>query len=132
MMIQVLLVPATLALSAMVLRGGSGHRQLAIRRLGGSVLAVVGVVAVLWPSAVTWAAQSVGVGRGTDLVLYVAVMFFLFTTASLYQRVQSLESQITILVREIALGEPRTQPARASSTTATPMSDAEVGRGDVQ
>ena len=103
MMIQVLLIAATLAISALVLRGGAGHRQLALRRLGGSVLAVVGVVAVLWPSVVTWAARSVGVGRGTDLVLYVAVMFFLFTTASLYQRTQRLESQITVLVRELAV-----------------------------
>ena len=65
-----------------------------------------GVVAIIWPDAVTWAANLVGVGRGTDLVLYVMVMFFLFTTASLYQRVKGLETQITVLVRELALARP--------------------------
>ncbi|KQT94420.1 hypothetical protein ASG49_05950 [Marmoricola sp. Leaf446] len=114
MIVQVLLVAATLALAGLVLRGGAGHRQLAVRRLLGASLALGGVVAVLWPSAVTWVAHLVGVGRGTDLVLYVMVMFFLFTTASLYQRVQSLQSQLTVVVRELALAAP-VRPAHPAS-----------------
>ena len=102
MTIKVLLVLATLALGVVVLRGSSG-RGLALRRLLGCAVVAGGVVAIIWPDAVTWAANLVGVGRGTDLVLYVMVMFFLFTTASLYQRVKGLETQITVLVRELAL-----------------------------
>ncbi len=105
MTIKVLLVLATLALGVVVLRGSSG-RGLALRRLLGCAVVAGGVVAIIWPDAVTWAANLVGVGRGTDLVLYVMVMFFLFTTASLYQRVKGLETQITVLVRELALARP--------------------------
>jgi hypothetical protein len=105
MTIKILLVLATLALGVVVLRGGSG-RRLALRRLLGCGVVGGGVVAIIWPDAVTWVAQLVGVGRGTDLVLYVMVMFFLFTTASLYQRLKGLETQITVLVRELALTRP--------------------------
>lgn len=119
MTIKVLLVMATLALGVVVLRGSSG-RGLALRRLLGCGVVVVGVVAIIWPDAVTWAAQLVGVGRGTDLVLYVMVMFFLFTTASLYQRVKGLETQITVLVRELAL----TRPERPADLAVDPVAAA--------
>ncbi len=104
--IQVILVLATVALGAVVLRGGATNRHLATRRLLCCGLVLGGLVSVVWPDSLSWAADQVGVARGADLFLYVMVMVFLFTTVSLYQRVHDLDSRITVLVRELALRSP--------------------------
>lgn len=102
MIIKLLLVGGLLAAAALLLRGPA-HRQLALRRMGGLALAGIGVVAVIWPDLTTQAANRMGVGRGTDLVLYLAVLGFGFVAIAVYQRISTLESQITTLTRELAL-----------------------------
>jgi hypothetical protein len=67
----------------------------------------------LFPLKVTAVANAVGVGRGTDLVLYVLVMVFLFTSISLYQRLHTLETQISELTRQLALMNAREPGAEA-------------------
>ena len=107
MIIKILLVAGVIGIAVGLLRGPGTGRQLALRRIVGLALGAVGVVAVLFPSLVSWVANRVGVGRGTDLVLYVGVIAFMSTTAALYQRVGSLESRITTLTRALALLEHR-------------------------
>jgi hypothetical protein len=102
MMIKILLIAATIAFAALVLRDGSG-RLLAVRRLVGLAFGIAAVAAVLFPDALTWVANLVGVHRGTDLLLYGSIVVFLFTTFAAYQRIHHLEDQITRLARELAL-----------------------------
>lgn len=102
MLIKVLLVLA-FALAAYATLAGPAARQLATRRLLGLALAGGGMVAVVWPDLTTRAAHLVGVGRGTDLVLYLAVLAFVFVAIAVYQRIATLESAITQLSRELAL-----------------------------
>ncbi len=106
MIIKFLLVGGLLAAALLLLRGPT-HRQVALRRMFGLGLAGVGVVAVIWPDLTTQAANRVGVGRGTDLVLYLAVLGFGFVSIAVYQRISTLESQITQLTRELALRTPQ-------------------------
>lgn len=103
MTIKVILIAATLLIAVHALRGGPTGRRLALRRVLGGLVALAGVVAVLWPDAITWLANLVGVGRGTDLVLYLLVVVFGFVSASLYARVRDLDRQVTVLVRELAV-----------------------------
>ncbi len=103
MIIKIILITGVVAFGFMLLRRPSLGSHLAFRRLFGAVVAIGGVFAVLFPLAVTDVANAVGVGRGTDLVLYVLVMVFLFTTLSLYQHMYDLETKITELTRELAL-----------------------------
>jgi hypothetical protein len=112
MIIKVLLVAAALALAVMLLRGRARATHQAVLRLAGLGLVLVGITAVLFPGITVWAAHLVGVRRGTDLVLYVAVVTFAFVTVTLYQRMHTLETQITTLARELALapGEKRHAP----------------------
>jgi hypothetical protein len=105
MMIKIILIGASLTFGAFLLRDRAPGQRLALRRLFGAVIVLTGVAAVLFPDATNWAARLVGVTRGADLLLYLFVMVFLFTTASLYQRIHQLETQITELTREIALDE---------------------------
>jgi hypothetical protein len=103
MIIKVVLVAAVLAFGALLLRERFPGQRQALRRLVGLGVVLAGVASVIWPLAVTWAANRVGVGRGTDLVLYVLVIVFLFTTLAMYQRMHHLESKLTSLARAIAL-----------------------------
>ncbi len=110
MIIRILLIAAALGVAVVFLREKSpGHRE-ASRRALGLLLVVAGIVAVLWPQLTTTVANAVGVGRGTDLVLYLLVIVFAYSTLASAQRVHRLQRDITILTREIALLRP-TRPA---------------------
>jgi hypothetical protein len=115
MMIKILLIAATVVFAALVLRDSTG-KLLAVRRLVGLGFVFAAIAAVLFPDALTWVANLVGVHRGTDLLLYGSIVVFLFTTFAAYQRIHHLEGQITLLARELAL---RTTPADASTLVAT-------------
>lgn len=103
MIIKVLLIAAALGFGVLLVRERAPGRQQLLRRLAGLLVVGLGIVAVLWPMITTRVANAIGVGRGTDLVLYVLVMVFIYTALATSQRIHHLERQITLLVREIAL-----------------------------
>ncbi len=72
----------------------------------------------------------VGVGRGTDLVLYALVVAFLSFTVTTYLRFRDLETSYTRLARRIALSEARRSTGRAEKPTADgqPRRDARLRR----
>jgi hypothetical protein len=105
MIIKIILISGTLILGFIALRQRTSGATLAIRRLGGIGIIVVGTVLVLWPNTTTKVANAVGVGRGTDLLLYGLVMAFMFTTISIHQKLYVLDQRVTSLVRELALLE---------------------------
>lgn len=116
MIIKIVLIAGAIVFGLLLLRRPGLGRHLALRRVAGSVVVVIGILAVLFPLAVTEVANAVGVGRGTDLVLYVLVMVFLFTSVSLYQRVHDLDEQITAITRLLALHEEHSSESRARSS----------------
>ena len=103
MIIKVLLIGAAIAFGVLIVRERPSGSQQALLRMAGLGVTALGVVAVLWPGTTVWAAELVGVGRGTDLVLYILVMTFLFTTLASFQRMHRLEKQLADLTRELAL-----------------------------
>jgi hypothetical protein len=115
---QILAVAAVAVIAFFVLRGG-GARHQAVRRIL-LVLFVIGAgVSVFFPQVLTWLANLVGIGRGTDLLLYVMVIVFLGFAATSYRRSRQLETQITELSRKIALlGAQPEQPAPAAQKPA--------------
>lgn len=66
-------------------------------------LAIVGGCLVVSPDLATRAAIAVGVGRGTDLVLYVSIVGGLFAIAHLFLRLRRAEAQIVQLAQQLAL-----------------------------
>jgi hypothetical protein len=119
MIIKVLLIAGALAFGFLLLRRPGLANQSATLRILGSLVVLAGIFAVLFPLTVTDVANAVGVGRGTDLVLYVSVMVFLFVAVSLFQRVHDLDVQITELTRQLALLTAR----RASEEAGTPADE---------
>lgn len=114
-LIQLLLIVVVVITAFRLLRG-RGVRTQAVRRLGLMLLAAVAVWSILFPSVWNQIARLVGVGRGTDMVLYALVVAFLSFTLTTYFRFRDFEARYTKLARRLALDEAGPpQPARAAS-----------------
>ena len=81
------------------LRHGTAHlRQWLLRT---AVLAAA-MVAIAQPELTNRFAHAIGIGRGADVVLYLFVLAFLFTSFAFYSRSVKLERQVTVLVGKLA------------------------------
>ena len=102
--IQLVLVLVTLGILYRVV-SGSGARTQAVRRLSLLVFGAFAVWSILSPSVWTSLAHLVGIGRGTDLILYgLVIAFFSFVVTS-FRRFREAEIRYTKLARRIAIDE---------------------------
>ncbi|MGB3257548.1 MAG: DUF2304 domain-containing protein [Ornithinimicrobium sp.] len=102
-LIKAILIGAIVVVTVMLTRSTSGARHQAVRRLMLIGFVALAVVAVLFPPFLTQVAQTVGVGRGADLLLYGLTVTFLGYVAASYRRLRQMEMQVTTLAREVAL-----------------------------
>ncbi|MYR08095.1 DUF2304 family protein [Gordonia sp. SID5947] len=70
---------------------------------------VFGVYAMLRQDDVTWMANQIGIQRGLDLVLFLLVIAFAFTTVSTYLKFREIEIKYARLARAIALQNSENQ-----------------------
>lgn len=103
MWIQILLIVAIIILAAFMMRRTGADSHLAIRRILLGLFVLAAVLSVLFPQWLSWLAQLIGVGRGTDLLLYALVVVFLVFVYTQYRRNLALQRQLTLLARKIAL-----------------------------
>lgn len=68
-----------------------------------SALWIVVLAVALMPQATDRIAEGVGVGRGADLLVYLAVTFLLYAVLRIIIRQQKMSEEITELVRSIAI-----------------------------
>lgn len=103
MVIQVLLlILIVLAFSRAVLRARA--RAISVRAFfAWAVVWVTAALVVAWPESVNRLADLVGVGRGADVVLYIAVIGLFYLVFRVFLRMESLERLLTKLVRQDAL-----------------------------
>ena len=78
-------------------RASAGVKLLFVAFIG------FGLYAMLRQDDVTWVANKIGIQRGLDLVLFLLVIAFAFTTVSTYLRFRDLEVKYARLARAIAL-----------------------------
>lgn len=71
---------------------------------------LLGIVLTVFPDLAQAAATFLGVGRGTDLVLYLLVILVYVGALLILARFRSLEGEISALVRQMALREACTNP----------------------
>ena len=115
-LIQLLLIIVVIGVALRLLRD-RGARTQAVRRLGLTLFAGFAVWSILFPSVWNQIARLVGVGRGTDMVLYALVVAFLSFTLTTYVRFRDLEARYTRLARRLALDEAGpAQPAQSFPT----------------
>lgn len=105
MLIKIVLILGVALGGGALMRSSGGARHLAIRRLLLLGFIVVAILSVIEPLLLTRIAQAVGVGRGTDLVLYLLFLLVLGFMASTYRRFREMERQVTVLTRRLALDD---------------------------
>ncbi len=122
-MIRVLLVLGVVALLILVLRSHGTSRGGAYVKIGMVAFLLFAIYAVLRPDDITWVALRLGVGRGTDLVLYLLVIGVGFFAISTYLRFKEVELQYARLARAVALAEAaQREGARAGPEDRPPSS----------
>lgn len=107
--IQLILVPAFILLVVMYFRR---FRSLLFDRLLVLSFGVVGSLLVMMPDWTVRLARWVGVGRGTDLVLYFSIVGFIFISFILFSKLRALEDRMTELARFEAIEHPRSTPPK--------------------
>jgi small membrane protein len=103
--IKWLLVPALIAAVWLSLRSRASLRGQARRKLLAGATMVAGVLAVIFPGATQWAADVVGVTRGTDLLLYGLALVVIYLVGSTGVRFREQEARLMRLSRQVALAE---------------------------
>ena len=102
-MIKIVLILAVIGLLLLLLRSHGTTRGGAYVKIGMAIFLVFSAYAVIRPEDVSWVAAQLGVGRGTDLVLYLMVVGFGFFAISTYLRFKELELKYARLARAVAL-----------------------------
>jgi hypothetical protein len=98
--IQAILIALLLLIGGIYLTALSSRL---VSRLALLSLLTVGIVFVINPDLTTRIAHSVGVGRGTDLLLYLFCLSSVTVFLKLYKKNRAMEEKLTELARQIAL-----------------------------
>lgn len=79
------------------------------------MLWIAAAIAIARPELTAIVARFLGIGRGTDLVLYVAILGMVFGFFAVYVRMRRIESDLTKVVRELAIrsAEPPDDQSRS-------------------
>ncbi len=103
MLLQVIVIIfALFALSRAVLRFKDKRLSIGEMIFWG-LLWIGAMVVVLVPQITVFIAKEVGTTRGADLVVYLSIILIFYLMFKLYVRIDSLRSDITTVVREMAL-----------------------------
>ncbi len=109
--IQALLIVSVLALPVYLLRSRGSARSKAWVKVGYVVFVIASIYAILRPDDTTVVANWVGVDRGADLMTYLLIIAFAFTTLSTYLRFKDIELKYARLARAVALQSAQPPPS---------------------
>ncbi|WP_461474668.1 DUF2304 family protein [Microbacterium sp. HJ5] len=128
MWIQILLIAAVLVIGFILIRRPQSDSHQALQRIGLLAFIAIAVLSVLFPQWLSWLANLLGVGRGTDLILYALVIIFLGTTLAQYRRISALQRKITVIARRLAIVDAETSDTDA--VRGAPSADIAAARAD--
>lgn len=87
------------------------------------IVCLAGVAAIIWPGLMTRAARFLGIGRGTDLLLYGSVVAMVVGFLMMYARIRRLRREITLLVRHLAIRDALFTPEGPPEGSSPPRGD---------
>ncbi len=64
---------------------------------------ILAIAVIAYPQGTVLIANKVGIGRGSDLIVYVSIIAIFFLLFRLLLRIEKMEKQITKIVRKDAL-----------------------------
>ena len=112
-----------IVVAAARLMAGTGQRTQAVRRLALLLFAALAALSVLFPTLWTRVAHAMGIGRGTDLILYALVVAFFSFVATTFRRQREMDQRYTQLARKVALAEA---PPAGVQRSLEPPADADL------
>jgi hypothetical protein len=115
---QILLIAAVIAAAALAVRFLPGERSLALKP----------IVAIMFPAVLTSVANFFGIGRGTDLLLYLFIVAMLVFAVAVVRAKARSDARVTDLARAVALMETRIREQLPEANT-HPDRGADRGRG---
>ncbi|MDO5672140.1 MAG: DUF2304 domain-containing protein [Actinomycetaceae bacterium] len=124
--IKAVLVTAVILLVVSITRS-EGARHMAVRRILTFIFAIAALSAIIFPQALSSLALFLGVGRGTDLVLYGLVIVFFGYLVVDWRRHLATDRQITILTRRLAILEARDHSNAQENVSTKPPSEEKNG-----
>lgn len=87
---------------------------------------VAGGIVVADPAIPQRIANELGIGRGADLVIYLAIIFIVFVLFRMLLRQERMEREITKVVREIALTQVQSSKIKVQSSPSTSSQQTET------
>lgn len=117
---QFLLILGVVAAAILAVRFLPGDRSLALKRIFALLFAAAAVIAILFPTILTVVAKFFGIGRGADLLLYLAIIGGLLFAVSVVRAKARSDARVTQLARAVALIEARLGEQRDSEDPAGP------------
>ena len=82
-------------------------KNILINRVVFLLLGLTGIFLILFPNITSEIANFMGIGRGTDLVVYLFILISLFLFVYVMSILKRLEQKITAIVRNNAIDNPR-------------------------
>ncbi len=104
---QVFLVAIIFLLLWFALHHRSSTEAGAFSRIAFLGLTALIILALIFPDTLTSIANTFGIGRGADLVIYLVTIGMLFFSVSTYLKFGDMDRRITLLSRHIALLESK-------------------------
>ena len=101
--LQIILLLSTLGALVYFVRSGQSVGVRASKRIAFGAFVVLNIYAILRPDDVTYVARALGIGRGTDLIVYLLVVAFVFGMLNTYLRDREISQHLTNLARQIAV-----------------------------
>jgi len=98
---QIVFIGFSALQAALSLRRFARTHQVAA--LGFFAIWILALGLIARPEVSTRIAQSVGIGRGVDFVIYSLLIAFLWAHYQQYLRYKRVENEVTLLVRELAI-----------------------------
>lgn len=68
-----------------------------------TIVWIIALIGILLPATTSKIATLLGVGRGVDVIIYLALSLLFYLVFRLYVMIEDIRREITSLVREIAL-----------------------------
>lgn len=88
---------------------------------------VLGIVLAIFPGFATTVALALHVGRGTDLIFYLAVLAGLFVASNFYFRFKRQEEMLIALTRQSALDHAQSPDEQPPAQSQAPVDSQATG-----
>lgn len=105
MLAQIVFIAFVLVLTAWMLRSRETAHGKAWRRILLLLFASLVIFTILFPEITSWVADALGIGRGTDLIVYLSAFTLMFMAVLMYRKFERVEMRLARVARALALAE---------------------------